>query len=55
MKTRGVVVWFLIVSIILANTTNICQSHRIGDLEQRMTTYETVRIEAVAPPEGVSP
>lgn len=29
--------------------------NRLDDLEDRMTTLETIRIEAVAPPEGVTP
>jgi hypothetical protein len=35
--------------------TVVFQGCRISDLETRMTTFETVRIEMVAPPEGVSP
>ena len=30
-------------------------ANRIDDLEERVTTFETVRIEYVAPPQGVSP
>ncbi len=43
-----------LVAMILATLEISHNSNRIDDLEQRVTTFETVRIEMVAPPEGVS-
>jgi hypothetical protein len=35
--------------------TVLFQGCRIFDLEQRVTAFETIRIKAIAEPEGVSP
>jgi hypothetical protein len=43
------------VSVILAHAFIWHNESRLDDLEDRVTTMETVRIEVVAPPGGVSP
>ena len=36
---------------VLSTIVSVVQGARIGDLEERVTTFETVRIEVVAPAE----
>lgn len=48
-----VLIFGILLAVIIVS--NEVQSNRINDLEQRVTTFETIRIEMVAPPEGVSP
>ncbi len=54
-QTNGIMFMVLGFGILLLVLMSILQGNRIDDLEQRVTTFETVRIEIVAPPEGVSP
>jgi hypothetical protein len=45
----------LVIAVIILTWFAHYDLNRIDDLEQRVTTFETVRIEYIAPPEGVSP
>jgi hypothetical protein len=45
----------LLAVIIIISLDITYNGNRIDDLEQRITAVETIRIEMVAPPEGVSP
>ena len=44
---RDLAVLFLTAALLIVTTLAVRQQNRIDDLEERMTTFETVRIEAV--------
>jgi hypothetical protein len=55
--TKLIAITLIVLALAIGSigSATILQGCRIRDLEQRVTTFETVRIEMVAPPEGVSP
>lgn len=49
-RAVAILFWALIIAVSITSAMSVCHGSRIGDLEERMATFETV-----APPERVSP